>query len=219
MIHYLDHSVPDFVYYIGVDSARVEMCNFQLRFLMENNPEKLIVEEGDPLSFIEEEGIGARLKINGKGWAVVPCLFADDTVFYAENEEELQRVVDNSVVYVCSTRRKLRVNTGKSLKMKKRWFSWMQLIGLVCQLCKHREMEEEIRERAVEVKRGLRNSILLPTLTRTWTWNRAQQSRILVWKFVNWEKHLAWQDGKVRAMKASMRGVTWDLVQIEWSVV
>ncbi len=60
---------------------------------------------------------------------------------------------------------------------------------------------EEVRERAVksrsvigslarimngrsvsmEVKRGLRNSILLPTLTygsETWTWNRAQQSRV-----------------------------------------
>ena len=36
----------------------------------------------------------------------------------------------------------------------------------------------------VEVKRGLRNSILLPTLrygSETGTWNRAQQSRVL-WK-------------------------------------
>lgn len=33
----------------------------------------------------------------------------------------------------------------------------------------------------MEVKRGLRNSILLPKLTygsETWTWNRAQQSRV-----------------------------------------
>ncbi len=33
----------------------------------------------------------------------------------------------------------------------------------------------------MEVKRGLRNSILLPTLTygsETWTWNRAHQSRV-----------------------------------------
>ncbi len=32
-----------------------------------------------------------------------------------------------------------------------------------------------------EVKRGLRNSVLLPTLTygsETWTWNRGQQSRV-----------------------------------------
>ncbi len=64
-------------------------------------------------------------------------------------------------------------------------------------LSKHREMEE-VRERTVkgrnitgslarvmkgrsvftEVKRGPRNSILLPTLmygSETWTWNRAQQ--------------------------------------------
>ncbi len=63
------------------------------------------------------------------------------------------------------------------------------------------EMEGEVRERAVkgrsvigslarvmkgrsvsmEVQRGLRNSILLPTLmygSETWTWNRAQQSRV-----------------------------------------
>ncbi len=67
-------------------------------------------------------------------------------------------------------------------------------------LSKHGEMEE-VRERAMkgrsvigslarvmkwitmsmEVKRGLRNSILLPTLTygsEPWTWNRAQQSRV-----------------------------------------
>ncbi len=35
---------------------------------------------------------------------------------------------------------------------------------------------------SIEVKRALRNSILLPTLTyesrETWTWNRAQQSRV-----------------------------------------
>ncbi len=73
-------------------------------------------------------------------------------------------------------------------------------------LCNHREMDGEIRERAVkgrsvigslarvmkgrnvsmEVKRGLKNSILLPTLTygsETWTWNMAQQSRVCVlWK-------------------------------------
>jgi len=69
-------------------------------------------------------------------------------------------------------------------------------------LCKHGGMEGEIRERAVkgrqvigtlerimngrnvsmEVKRGIRNSIILPTLTyasEAWTWNVAQQSRIL----------------------------------------
>ncbi len=37
------------------------------------------------------------------------------------------------------------------------------------------------RSVSMEVKRDLRNSILLPTLTygsKTWTWNRAQQSRV-----------------------------------------
>jgi len=68
-------------------------------------------------------------------------------------------------------------------------------------LCKYGSMEGEIRERAVkgrqvvgslnrimrsrnvslEVKKGLRDSIVLPTLTygsETWTWNDSQQSRI-----------------------------------------
>ncbi len=68
-------------------------------------------------------------------------------------------------------------------------------------MCKHGSMEGEIRERTVkgrqvngalervmkgrnvnmEVKQGLRNSILLPTLTygsENWTWNAAQQSCI-----------------------------------------
>ncbi len=37
------------------------------------------------------------------------------------------------------------------------------------------------RNASIEVKRGLRNSVLLPTLTygsQTWTWNRAQQLRV-----------------------------------------
>ncbi len=37
------------------------------------------------------------------------------------------------------------------------------------------------RNVSIEVKRGLRNSILLPTLTygfKNWTWNGAQQSRV-----------------------------------------
>ncbi len=68
-------------------------------------------------------------------------------------------------------------------------------------LCKHGSMEGEIRERAVKgrqvmgalervkkgrnvsmaVKKGIRNSVFLPTLSYasdTWTWNAAQQSRI-----------------------------------------
>ncbi len=68
-------------------------------------------------------------------------------------------------------------------------------------LCKHGGMEGEIREWVMQgrsvvgpltgvmkgrnvsmgVKRGLRNSILLPTLTygsKNWTWSRAQLSRV-----------------------------------------
>ncbi len=68
-------------------------------------------------------------------------------------------------------------------------------------LCKRGGMEGEIRERvmkgrsvvgslagvmkgrnvSMDVKRGLRNSTLLPTLTygsENWTWNGAQQSRV-----------------------------------------
>ncbi len=68
-------------------------------------------------------------------------------------------------------------------------------------LCKHGSMEGEIREREVKgrqvmgalervmkgrsvsmaVKKGIRNSVILPTLSytsETWTWNAAQQSQI-----------------------------------------
>ena len=68
-------------------------------------------------------------------------------------------------------------------------------------LCKHEGVEGEIRERvmkgrsvmgllagvmkgrnvSMDMKRGLRNSILLPTLTygsKNWTWNGVQQSRV-----------------------------------------
>ncbi len=59
--------------------------------------------------------VGARLKLNGVDWAVAACLFADDTVLLAESEIEHQRVVDQ-FHSVCS-RRKLRVNAGKSKMM------------------------------------------------------------------------------------------------------
>ncbi len=72
-------------------------------------------------------------------------------------------------------------------------------------LCKHGEMDGEIRERVVkgrsvigslarimegwnvstEVKREVSRSILLPTLTygsETWTWNGAQQLRVCAMK-------------------------------------
>ncbi len=68
-------------------------------------------------------------------------------------------------------------------------------------LCKNGSMEGEIRERTVKdrqvtgalkivmkgrsvsmgVKKGIRNSVILPTLSyasKTWTWNATQQSRI-----------------------------------------
>ncbi len=34
------------------------------------------------------------------------------------------------------------------------------------------------RNVSMDVERGLRNSILLPTLTENWTWNGAQQLRV-----------------------------------------
>ena len=36
------------------------------------------------------QNVGATLKINGKRWAVVAYLFAEDTVLLAEIEKELQ---------------------------------------------------------------------------------------------------------------------------------
>ena len=42
---------------------------------------------------------------------MVACLFADDTVLFAESEEALQRVVDE--FYSVCMRRKLQVNAGK----------------------------------------------------------------------------------------------------------
>ncbi len=48
------------------------------------------------------------------------------------------------------------------------------IIGSLARVMKGRSV-------SMEVKRGLRNNILLPTLTyglETWTWNRAQQSRV-----------------------------------------
>ncbi len=61
------------------------------------------------------EIIGAQLKLNGMDWSVTACVFAGDTVLLAESERELQRVV-GQFRRVCS-RRKLRVNAGKSKVM------------------------------------------------------------------------------------------------------
>ncbi len=57
----------------------------------------------------------AGLKLNGVDWSVTAFLFADDTVLLAESEKVIQRVVDQ-FHSVCS-RRKLRVNAGKSKVM------------------------------------------------------------------------------------------------------
>ncbi len=58
---------------------------------------------------------GAELRLNGEGWSVVTCLFADDTMLLAESEGDLQRVVN--VFYSVCKRRKLKVNAGKSKVM------------------------------------------------------------------------------------------------------
>ncbi|KAK3893665.1 hypothetical protein Pcinc_002527 [Petrolisthes cinctipes] len=175
-------------------------------------------------------GLGMKLRLNEANWSLVASLFADDTVLMAENERNLQRVVDE-FQSVCK-RRKLKVNVGKSKVMvferaetevidfatpyrvavptgtkceitlrgeRMEEVKEFKYLGTV--MCKHGSMEGEIRERAVkgrqvigslgrimkgrsvsmEVKRGLRNSIILSTLTyasETWTWSRAHQSRI-----------------------------------------
>ncbi len=59
--------------------------------------------------------IDTGLKLNGVGWSVTTCLFADNTVLLAESETELQRVADQ-FHSVCS-RRYLRMNTGRSKVM------------------------------------------------------------------------------------------------------
>ncbi len=53
--------------------------------------------------------------MNGMGWLVTACLFADDNVLLAESERQLQRVV-YQFHNVCK-RRKLRANAGKSKVM------------------------------------------------------------------------------------------------------
>ncbi len=76
---------------------------------------------------------------------------------------------------VC-VRRKLRVNVGKSKVMvfERKEVEVVDVIESLGRVMKGRTV-------SMEVKRGSRNSILLPTLTygsETWTLNRAQQSRV-----------------------------------------
>ena len=56
--------------------------------------------------------VGARLKRNGMGWAVVACLFAGDTMLFVESEEEFYSMVDE--FYCVSMRRKLKMNAEKN---------------------------------------------------------------------------------------------------------
>ena len=109
---------------------------------------------------------------------------------------------------------KYEVVLGEKMKEVK-----VQYLGSV--QCKHEGMEREIRERTVkgrcvigsltrimrgrnvsmEIKRGIRNNILLPTLkygSETWTWNRAQQSRVC-------GVEINYLRGGVRAMKVYKR--------------
>ncbi len=58
------------------------------------------------------------------------------------------------------------------------------------------------RNVSMEVKRGLRNSILLPTLmygSETWTWNREQKSRVCAveMRYLRGACEVTrWEDGK-----------------------
>ena len=53
--------------------------------------------------------------MNGMGWTVVTCLFADDTVLFTKSEQELQRVMDE--FYSVCMRRKLKANAELSKLM------------------------------------------------------------------------------------------------------
>ncbi len=97
-------------------------------------------------------------------------------------------------------------------------------------LCKHWSMEGEIRERTVKgrevmgalervmkgrnvsmvVKHGIRNSVILPTLSyvsKTWTWNAAQQSRIRAVEMSYMLGTCGVQGGMKRVMRIRMGGV------------
>ena len=49
---------------------------------------------------VKVRNVGARLNMNGMGWAMVACLFADNTVLFAESEEEITEWWMNFIVYV-----------------------------------------------------------------------------------------------------------------------
>ena len=71
---------------------------------------------------------------------------------------------------------------------------------------------------SMKVKKGLRNSILLPTLTiglETWTWNSTQQSKVYAVEM----SYLRGACGVIRWEDESIESVAWDLVEVESSVV
>ncbi len=70
----------------------------------------------------------------------------------------------------------------------------------------------------MEVKRGLRNSILLPTLTYgSETWNRAQQSEVhaVEMSYLRGTCGVARWENKSNEL-ACMKHVAGELVQMEW---
>ena len=192
--------------------------------------------------------VGAKMLEDENEWWMITSLFADDTVLFAESEQELQRVV-NEFYNVCM-RRNLKVNCDKSKVMvfERRKVEVIDfdtqyriqveneerckiVMGGKCLeevkefkylgtvLCKHGSMEGEMRERAVKgrqvigslsrimrgrnvsvsVKKGLRDSIVLPTLTygcETWTWNEMHQARIraVEMSYLRGASGRTWQD-------------------------
>ena len=60
--------------------------------------------------------VRARLKINGMEWAVVVCLFAENTVSFAESEVELHRVVDEFPIVYCLYEKKAEGECWKKVR-------------------------------------------------------------------------------------------------------
>lgn len=131
-------------------------------------------------------GEGAELALDDKVWKVPTCLYADDTVLFAESEQKLERMV-NEFDKVCD-RRELKVNAGKSKVMvfeRKDYdkidfgktYSVQKPSGLDCKvkikgeyleevsefkclgsmLCKNDSMDGEIRERVLQGRRAIGN--------------------------------------------------------------
>ncbi len=127
-----------------------------------------------------------------------------------------------------------RIWLGKERMEKVNEFKYLGTI-----LCKHGSMEGEIRERALKgrqvmgamervmkgrhvsmaVKKGIRNSVILPTLlyaSETWTWNTAQQSRIrtVEMSYMRGSCCVSRWD-RERVMRKRMGGLVWVNHQLE----